>query len=132
MRVLGVDPGLTRCGVGVIDGSPGRPPQLVAVGVGDGVPGTGLGAGGAEQAFTQVDVPRRTRLDRPGGTGIGAAAAAVGAGGGIDERTSAETVGERRRRTVGVGDRAVFLLQTREDGFDHGGKLTNRVRNKRG
>jgi len=33
MRVLGVDPGLTRCGVGVIDGSPGRPPQLVAVGV---------------------------------------------------------------------------------------------------
>lgn len=33
MRVLGVDPGLTRCGVGVIDGAPGRPPQLVAVGV---------------------------------------------------------------------------------------------------
>lgn len=33
MRVLGVDPGLTRCGVGVIDGTAGRPPQLVAVGV---------------------------------------------------------------------------------------------------
>jgi crossover junction endodeoxyribonuclease RuvC len=33
MRVMGVDPGLTRCGVGVIDGAPGRPPQLVAVGV---------------------------------------------------------------------------------------------------
>lgn len=33
MRVLGVDPGLTRCGVGVIEGSPGRPPKLVAVGV---------------------------------------------------------------------------------------------------
>ena len=33
MRVLGVDPGLTRCGVGVIDGAPGRQPQLVAVGV---------------------------------------------------------------------------------------------------
>jgi len=33
MRVLGVDPGLTRCGVGVIEGSPGRPPRLVAVGV---------------------------------------------------------------------------------------------------
>jgi len=33
MRVLGVDPGLTRCGVGVIEGTPGRPPQLVAVGV---------------------------------------------------------------------------------------------------
>ena len=24
MRVLGVDPGLTRCGVGVVDGTPGR------------------------------------------------------------------------------------------------------------
>jgi crossover junction endodeoxyribonuclease RuvC len=33
MRVLGVDPGLTRCGVGVIEGEPGRPPRLVAVGV---------------------------------------------------------------------------------------------------
>jgi crossover junction endodeoxyribonuclease RuvC len=32
-RVLGVDPGLTRCGLGVIDGVPGRPPSLVAVGV---------------------------------------------------------------------------------------------------
>ncbi|MDQ7991381.1 MAG: crossover junction endodeoxyribonuclease RuvC, partial [Propionicimonas sp.] len=30
---MGVDPGLTRCGVGVIEGSPGRPPRLVAVGV---------------------------------------------------------------------------------------------------
>lgn len=33
MRVLGVDPGLTRCGLGVVDGVPGRPPVLVAVGV---------------------------------------------------------------------------------------------------
>ena len=33
MRVLGVDPGLTRCGVGVVDGAPGRPIELVAVGV---------------------------------------------------------------------------------------------------
>ncbi len=33
MRVLGVDPGLTRCGVGVVDGAPGRPPTLVAAGV---------------------------------------------------------------------------------------------------
>jgi crossover junction endodeoxyribonuclease RuvC len=30
MRVLGVDPGLTRCGLGVIDGAPGRAPTLVA------------------------------------------------------------------------------------------------------
>jgi crossover junction endodeoxyribonuclease RuvC len=33
VRVLGVDPGLTRCGVGVVDGAPGRSPSLVAVGV---------------------------------------------------------------------------------------------------
>ncbi len=29
MRVLGVDPGLTRCGVGVVDGVPGRTCTLV-------------------------------------------------------------------------------------------------------
>jgi len=33
MRVLGVDPGLTRCGLGVVDGVPGRPPTLVGVDV---------------------------------------------------------------------------------------------------
>jgi len=33
MRVLGVDPGLTRCGLGVIDGAAGRPPALVAADV---------------------------------------------------------------------------------------------------
>ena len=33
VRVLGVDPGLTRCGVGVVDGAPGRPLHLVEVGV---------------------------------------------------------------------------------------------------
>jgi crossover junction endodeoxyribonuclease RuvC len=33
VRVLGVDPGLTRCGVGVVEGQIGRPPRLVAVGV---------------------------------------------------------------------------------------------------
>ncbi|MDC7120830.1 crossover junction endodeoxyribonuclease RuvC [Cellulomonas fimi] len=33
MRVLGVDPGLTRCGLGVVDGLPGRRTRLVAVGV---------------------------------------------------------------------------------------------------
>jgi crossover junction endodeoxyribonuclease RuvC len=32
-RVLGVDPGLTRCGVGVVDGAPGRALALVRVGV---------------------------------------------------------------------------------------------------
>ena len=33
MRVLGIDPGLTRCGVGVIEGSLGRAISLVAVDV---------------------------------------------------------------------------------------------------
>ena len=32
-RVLGVDPGLTRCGLGVVEGAPGRALSLVAVGV---------------------------------------------------------------------------------------------------
>lgn len=31
MRVLGVDPGLTRCGIGVVDGAPGRRVSLVHV-----------------------------------------------------------------------------------------------------
>ena len=33
MRVLGVDPGLTRCGVGIVEGSIGRPITLIEVGV---------------------------------------------------------------------------------------------------
>jgi crossover junction endodeoxyribonuclease RuvC len=33
MRVLGIDPGLTRCGLGVVDGLPGRRPHLIAVDV---------------------------------------------------------------------------------------------------
>lgn len=33
MRVLGVDPGLTRCGLGVVEGGIGQPLRMVAVGV---------------------------------------------------------------------------------------------------
>ena len=33
MRVLGIDPGLTRCGLGVVEGSVGRPLTMLAVGV---------------------------------------------------------------------------------------------------
>lgn len=33
MRVLGIDPGLTRCGMGVVDGALGRPLRLVDVNV---------------------------------------------------------------------------------------------------
>jgi len=32
-RVFGIDPGLTRCGLGIVEGVPGRPPAMVAVGV---------------------------------------------------------------------------------------------------
>ena len=33
MRVLGVDPGLTRCGIGVVEGGIGTPLRMIAVGV---------------------------------------------------------------------------------------------------
>ena len=33
MRVLGIDPGLTRCGLGIVEGSVGRPLHLIEVGV---------------------------------------------------------------------------------------------------
>ena len=42
MRVMGVDPGLTRCGLGVVDGRPGRA-VLVAVGVATTPSGDALG-----------------------------------------------------------------------------------------
>ncbi len=45
MRVLGIDPGLTRCGVGVVEGAPGRPLRLVDVGV--------------IRTSADLDVPRR-------------------------------------------------------------------------
>lgn len=46
MRVLGVDPGLTRCGVGIVDGAVGSPISLVEVGV----------------ILTPVDAPLEQRL----------------------------------------------------------------------
>ncbi|NQW74268.1 MAG: crossover junction endodeoxyribonuclease RuvC [Candidatus Planktophila sp.] len=33
MRVLGIDPGLTRCGIGVVDGAVGSPLSMAGVGV---------------------------------------------------------------------------------------------------
>jgi crossover junction endodeoxyribonuclease RuvC len=33
VRVMGVDPGLTRCGLGVVEGGLGRPLRMIAVGV---------------------------------------------------------------------------------------------------
>jgi crossover junction endodeoxyribonuclease RuvC len=43
VRVLGIDPGLTRCGLGVVDGRPGRA-SLVSVGVVTTPAGDELGA----------------------------------------------------------------------------------------
>ena len=44
MRVLGVDPGLTRCGLGVVEGGAGRPLTLIAVDVVRTPPGDEIGA----------------------------------------------------------------------------------------
>ncbi|AQP46051.1 crossover junction endodeoxyribonuclease RuvC [Tessaracoccus flavus] len=33
MRVIGIDPGLTRCGVGIVEGTVGRLPTMIALGV---------------------------------------------------------------------------------------------------
>ena len=44
MRVLGIDPGLTRCGLGVVEGAAGRPLSLVAVDVVRTPPGDDIGA----------------------------------------------------------------------------------------
>ena len=33
MRVLGIDPGLTRCGIGIVEGAVGKPLTMVGVGV---------------------------------------------------------------------------------------------------
>jgi crossover junction endodeoxyribonuclease RuvC len=43
MRVLGVDPGLTRCGLGVVDGVPGRPLTMVCTDVARTSPEAGIG-----------------------------------------------------------------------------------------
>ena len=43
MRVLGVDPGLTRCGLGVVDGAPGRALTMVRTGVARSSPDAGIG-----------------------------------------------------------------------------------------
>ena len=43
MRVLGVDPGLTRCGLGVVDGVPGRALVMVCHDVVRSSPDTGIG-----------------------------------------------------------------------------------------
>ncbi|HEV7823840.1 MAG TPA: crossover junction endodeoxyribonuclease RuvC [Mycobacteriales bacterium] len=56
MRVLGVDPGLTRCGIGVVDGGPGGKCRMVAVGVVRTPPDADIGARllALDEAFTEA------------------------------------------------------------------------------
>ncbi|MFI7588857.1 crossover junction endodeoxyribonuclease RuvC [Spongisporangium articulatum] len=94
MRVLAIDPGLTRCGVGAVDGLPGRRVSLVAVDVirtpaGDPVPERLRGLADAldgwldqlrpdvlavEQVFAQVNV--RTVMGTAQAAGVAFLAAA--------------------------------------------------------
>lgn len=62
MRVLGVDPGLTRCGLGVVGGAVGRPLTLVAVGVARSAPEAPV----AERLrVIEVEVDRWLDVHRP-------------------------------------------------------------------
>jgi crossover junction endodeoxyribonuclease RuvC len=62
MRVLGVDPGLTRCGLGVIDGEPGRPLTLVSTDVVRTAPGDDIGR---RLLALEVQLERWLTLYRP-------------------------------------------------------------------
>jgi crossover junction endodeoxyribonuclease RuvC len=62
VRVLGVDPGLTRCGIGVVEGQAGRAVTLVDVIVVRTEPGTELGARLLE---VERGVERMIALHRP-------------------------------------------------------------------
>ena len=69
MRVLGVDPGLTRCGVGVVEGAVGRPLRLVAVEVlrtpaGEDVAGRLLGLAAALDARVAEHAPDVVAVER--------------------------------------------------------------------
>jgi crossover junction endodeoxyribonuclease RuvC len=62
VRVLGVDPGLTRCGLGVVDGQPGRPLTMVAYGVVRTPAGSDLGT---RLLTVQAEVERWLDLHAP-------------------------------------------------------------------
>lgn len=68
-RILGIDPGLTRCGVGVIDLAPGRRVNLVSVGVFRSEPTTELAErigtlGASIEALIQESKPDVIALER--------------------------------------------------------------------
>lgn len=58
MRVLGIDPGLTRCGVAVVDGAPGRTLTAVHIGVIRTDPSAGI-----ERRLTEVEAGLATLVD---------------------------------------------------------------------
>ncbi len=62
MRVLGVDPGLTRCGLGVVDSLPGRRVGLVAVGVARSAPADDVAA---RLLHIEADVEQWLEQHRP-------------------------------------------------------------------
>ncbi|MDQ6715853.1 MAG: crossover junction endodeoxyribonuclease RuvC [Actinomycetota bacterium] len=67
MRVLGVDPGLTRCGIGVVEGAPGRPVTLVEVGVVRTAPALGTPA---RLLLLQVEIEAWVTRHRPDAVAI--------------------------------------------------------------
>lgn len=66
MRVLGIDPGLTRCGIGIVDVSPTRTATLVYVGVIRTEPGLPL-----EQRLQAIAVGIAQAVDEFGPTAVG-------------------------------------------------------------
>jgi crossover junction endodeoxyribonuclease RuvC len=69
VRVLGVDPGLTRCGLGVVDGLPGRRARMVAVGVARTDPGEDidqrlLGVAAALDEWIEEHAPDTLAVER--------------------------------------------------------------------
>jgi crossover junction endodeoxyribonuclease RuvC len=63
VRVLGVDPGMTRCGIGVVDGAPGRVLELVHVDVIRTDSGADVGARLVAQADALTAAVQRYRPD---------------------------------------------------------------------
>ena len=63
VRVLGVDPGLTRCGIGVLDGGPGIQPTMVEVVVVRTAPNTDISLRLLEVAVRVEELMDRHRPD---------------------------------------------------------------------
>ena len=74
MRVLGIDPGLTRCGLGVVDGTPGRALTMIEVGVArtpadDDISQRLLALEREFEAWMTTHQPDAVAVERPGDVG---------------------------------------------------------------